>query len=245
MQLRPSMDLLGGRIVRLRHGDRQQVTYYDWSAEAWIERLVKAGARTIHIVDLDGAFGEARQPVFRDFPKRWPGVRFQTGGGLRSREAVQGAMDLGFDAVVGTLAVEQPAALAGLSGERTVLALDMKGGDIVTRGWVSKAPGSTDEICRSLADLGFHRALVTDVSRDGTMEGPGVQAIARIAGLGFRVQASGGLRDLSDLAALRSIPGVVGAISGKALLDGALLLEDPDVRAAMAAEAMASVEGGA
>jgi phosphoribosylformimino-5-aminoimidazole carboxamide ribotide isomerase len=234
MQLIPSMDLLGGRIVRLRHGDRRWVTYYDWMAQAWIERLVGAGARRIHLVDLDGAFGEARQAEFQAFPARWPEVRFQTGGGLRSREAVQGALDLGFDAVVGTLAVETPQTLAGLPGERIVLALDMKGGEIVTRGWEAKAARSTEEICQALCDLGLARALVTDVGRDGTMEGPGTEAIAKVAGLGFKVQASGGLRDLQDLAALRGIPGVVGAISGKALLDGALSLEDPAVRAAFA-----------
>ncbi len=239
MQLIPSMDLLGGCIVRLRHGDRRWATYYDWTAEAWIERLVAAGARRIHLVDLDGAFGEALQPVFRAFPKRWSSVHFQTGGGLRSREAVQGALDLGFDAVVGTLAVENPQALAGLPCERIVLALDIKGGDIVTRGWEATATRSTEDICQALRGLGFARALVTDVSRDGTMEGPGTVAIAKVAGLGFRVQASGGLRDLKDLAALKSIPGVVGAISGKALLDGALSLENPEVRAAMAA-----AEGG-
>ncbi|HWQ07566.1 MAG TPA: HisA/HisF-related TIM barrel protein, partial [Holophaga sp.] len=201
MQLIPSMDMLEGRIVRLRHGDRRWITYYDWTATAWIERLVAAGARRIHLVDLDGAFGQARQPVFQDFPARWPGVRFQTGGGLRSREAVQGALDLGFDAVVGTLAVEDPQALAGLPTERIVLALDMKGGDVVTRGWEAKAARSTEAVCGALRDLGFGRALVTDVSRDGTMEGPGIEAVAKVAGLGFRVQASGGLRSLEDFKA--------------------------------------------
>lgn len=239
MQLIPSMDLLGGRIVRLKHGDKRWITYYDWIADAWIERLVSNGAKRIHLVDLDGAFGEARQPVFRAFPKRWPAVRFQTGGGLRSREAVQGALDLGFDAVVGTLAVEQPQALTGLPGERIVLALDMKAGEVVTRGWQAQAGRGTEAICSELRTLGFDRALVTDVSRDGTMEGPGMAAIAKIAGLGFHVQASGGVRDLKDLADLKSIPGVVGAISGKALLDGALSLDDPNVRAAMASD-----EGG-
>ena len=239
MQLIPSMDLLEGRIVRLRHGDREQVTHYPHTPEAWIERLVEAGSRRIHIVDLDGAFGEARQPVFWDFPKRWSGVRFQTGGGLRSREAVQGAMDLGFDAVVGTLAVEHPELMAGLEPEQVVLALDMKHGEIVTRGWVQAAGRTTEAICAELRALGFARALVTDVSRDGTMEGPGLEAIGKIASLGFRVQASGGLRSLADLEALRGIPGVTGAISGKALLDGALDLEDAAVRAAV------SCEGGA
>jgi phosphoribosylformimino-5-aminoimidazole carboxamide ribotide isomerase len=234
MQLIPSMDLLGGRIVRLRHGDRRWITYYDWTAEGWIERLVAAGAKRIHIVDLDGAFGEARQPLFKEFPKRWPSVRFQTGGGLRSREAVQGALDLGFEAVVGTLAVENPQALRGLPGKRIIVALDMKGTDIVTRGWEAKAERSAESICDGLKELGFGRALVTDVSRDGTLEGPGKTAIRAITALGFQVQASGGVRDLKDLKALKTIPGVVGAISGKALLEGLLSLEDTKVKAAMA-----------
>lgn len=233
MQLIPSMDLLGGRIVRLRHGDRDQVTHYDLQPEAWIERLVEAGSTRIHVVDLDGAFGEARQPVFHNYPKRWPGVRFQTGGGLRSREAVQGALDLGFDAVVGTLAVENPEALKDLDPWKVILALDMKNGEIVTRGWVQAAGRSTEAICGELKYLGFGMALVTDVGRDGTMEGPGIEAIQKIASLGFLVQASGGLRSLSDLNALRDVAGVVGAISGKALLDGALSLDDPAVKAAV------------
>jgi len=233
MQLIPSMDLLEGRIVRLRHGDRKQVTHYDLSPEVWIERLVEAGSSRIHIVDLDGAFGEARQPVFHAYPKRWPGVRFQTGGGLRSREAVQGAIDLGFDAVVGTLAVEKPNSIAGLDPEKVILALDMKNGEIVTRGWVQSAGRSTEAICGELKALGFHIALVTDVGRDGTMEGPGVEAIGKVAALGFEVQASGGLRSLVDLEGLKNISGVTGAISGKALLDGALRLDDPAVRQAV------------
>jgi phosphoribosylformimino-5-aminoimidazole carboxamide ribotide isomerase len=237
MQLIPSLDLLDGRIVRLRHGDRRWITYYDWTAEAWIERLASAGAQRIHLVDLDGAFGKARQPVFCDFPKRWPLVRFQTGGGLRSREAVQGALDLGFDAVVGTLAVENPCALSGLPCERIVVALDMKDGEVVTRGWQAQAGRSTEALCGELRALGFQRALVTDVGRDGTMEGPGLEAIAKVAGQAFRVQASGGVRNLAEAAG--RIPGVVGAISGKALLDGAMSLEDPAVRVAMESE-----EGG-
>jgi phosphoribosylformimino-5-aminoimidazole carboxamide ribotide isomerase len=129
--------------------------------------------------------------------------------------------------------------MAGLVLERVILALDMKQGDIVTRGWLQSAGRTTEAICGELMSLGFDRALVTDVSRDGTMEGPGVEAIAKIAALGFRVQASGGLRSLADLEALKRIPGVTGAISGKALLDGALNLEDAAVRAAV------SWEGGA
>ena len=111
MQLIPSLDLMRGRLVRLRHGDPQQATFYDMEPEDWIGSLAEAGARRIHLVDLDGAFGRPRQGRFTAFPSQFPEIRFQVGGGLRDRAAIEEVLDLGFDAVVGTLAVEQPAAL--------------------------------------------------------------------------------------------------------------------------------------
>jgi phosphoribosylformimino-5-aminoimidazole carboxamide ribotide isomerase len=214
MQLIPSMDLMQGRIVRLRHGDPDQVTFYDLDPADWIARLVGAGARRIHLVDLDGAFGRARQDRFAAFPARFPGVAFE--------------------AVVGTLAVEQPSALKGLPRERIIAALDLQGDRIVTRGWQAPSPCASTDVFEALLALGFDRALVTDVSRDGTLQGPGVQAAAWVAREGFQVQASGGLKDLDDLTALTGLPGVVGAISGKALLEGLIPLDDPRTRAALA-----------
>lgn len=237
MQLIPSMDLMKGRLVRLRHGDPAQATFYDLTPEAWVGQLIEAGARRIHLVDLDGAFGGARQGAFTTFPARFPEARFQLGGGLRDRGAIEAVLDLGFDAVVGTLAVEQPAALKGLPCKRIVAALDLKDRRIVTRGWQSASACASTDVFEALLTLGFDRALVTDVSRDGTLEGPGLEAAAWVAKEGFRVQASGGVKDLSDLAPLASIQGVVGAISGKALLEGFISLEDPHTRAAL--------EGGA
>ena len=116
MQLIPSLDLLRGRLVRLRHGDPDQATFYDLTPEGWIRQLAEAGARRIHLVDLDGAFGQPRQGRFSHFPALFPGIRFQLGGGLRDRAAIEEVLALGFDAVVGTLAVEQPALLRGLPG---------------------------------------------------------------------------------------------------------------------------------
>lgn len=237
MQLIPSMDLLQGRLVRLRHGDPQQATFYDLTPEGWLERLVSAGARRIHLVDLDGAFGQARQGAFLTFPARFPEIRFQLGGGLRHRSAIDEALDLGFDAVVGTLAVEQPSALRGLPGKRVIAALDLKGDRIVTRGWVSPSACAATDVFEALLTLGFDRALVTDVSRDGTLEGPGLEAAAWVAREGFQVQASGGLKALSELAELSAIPGVVGAISGKALMEGFIPLDDPRTRSAMEGDA--------
>ncbi|HJV23844.1 MAG TPA: HisA/HisF-related TIM barrel protein [Holophagaceae bacterium] len=234
IQLIPSMDLLGGRIVRLRHGDRNQVTFYDLEPAVWVERLVDAGATRIHLVDLDGAFGEARQAqAFAGFPARFPGVRFQLGGGLRSRAAIEDVLDLGFDAVVGTLAAERPRELVGLDPTRLIAALDLKGRQVVTRGWTAETECESTDVFESLLTFGFRRALVTDVNRDGTLEGPGLEALAFVAREGFQVQASGGLRALADLSALAAIPNVVGAISGKALLEGRIDLADPALRPAL------------
>jgi phosphoribosylformimino-5-aminoimidazole carboxamide ribotide isomerase len=227
VQLIPSLDLLQGRLVRLRHGDPKQATFYDLDPGDWIGSLVEAGARRIHLVDLDGAFGNHRQGQFTAFPVRFPEIRFQLGGGLRDRAAIEEVLDLGFDAVVGTLAVEQPSALRGLSGERIVAALDLKGQHIVTRGWQSSSECAATDVFESLRSLGFDRALVTDVSRDGTLEGPGLEAAAWVARQGFLVQASGGMRALYDLAPLSAIPGVVGAICGKALMEGFIPIDDP------------------
>ena len=233
MQLIPSLDLMQGRLVRLRHGDPRQATVYDLEPEAWIERLMEAGARRIHLVDLDGAFGKPRQGDFLSFPARFPEVRFQLGGGLRDRRTVESILALGFDAVVGTLAVENPTALAGLSKTHVIAALDLKGERIVTRGWQSPSAIASVDAFKALLSLGFRRALVTDVSRDGTLEGPGLAAAAFVAKEGFLVQASGGLKEISDLEPLKGIPGVVGTISGKALLEGFVSLEDPRTRTAL------------
>lgn len=233
MQLIPSLDLLSGRLVRLRHGDPEQATFYDLAPEPWVERLAEAGARRIHLVDLDGAFGRVRQAVFAGFPSRFPALRFQLGGGLRTRDDVAAALDQGFDAVVGTLAVERPRELKGLPGDRVLAALDLKGDRIVTRGWQTASACASADVFESLLVLGFDQALVTDVGRDGTLEGPGLEATALVAKEGFRVQASGGLRSLADLEALAKIPGVVGAISGKALMEGVLPLDAPATRLAL------------
>jgi phosphoribosylformimino-5-aminoimidazole carboxamide ribotide isomerase len=233
MQLIPSLDLMQGRLVRLRHGDPRQATFYDLTPEDWIGRLAEAGARRIHLVDLDGAFGRPRQGGFATFPARFPEIRFQLGGGLRDRRTIDEVLNMGFDAVVGTLAVEQPSALRGLPGDHIVAALDLKGDRIVTRGWQAPSACASTDVFEALRSLGFNRALVTDISRDGTLEGPGIEATAWVAKEGFRVQASGGVKALSDLALLAEVPGVVGAISGKALMEGFIPLDDPRTRTAL------------
>ena len=233
VQLIPSMDLMDGRVVRLHKGDRAQATFYDLAPEAWVDTLAEAGATRIHLVDLEGAFGGQKQDAFGAFPSRYPGIRFQIGGGLRSRDRIQAMLDGGFEAVVGTLAVEKPRELAGLPPSRVIVALDLRGRRVMTRGWVAESVCESTDVFESLLTFGFRRALVTDIDRDGTLAGPGLEAAAWVASEGFEVQASGGLKDLADLDALASIAGISGAISGKALLDGRLDLSDAAVCAAL------------
>jgi len=233
MQLIPSMDLLSGQVVRLLRGERGQVTCYAWTPEAWVEQLVEAGATRIHLVDLDAAFGESRQRQLLSFPRRWPSVCFQIGGGLRTETAVQEVLDAGAEAVLGTLALEAPERLATLPAERLIAALDLRNETLVCRGWTEAAPQGLEAATDRLLSMGIARALVTDVSRDGTLEGPGLAALRRVAALGFRVQASGGVRNLADLVPLSGIPGVIGAISGKALLEGAIDVAAPATRQAL------------
>ena len=233
MQLIPSMDLRRGKVVRLRKGEDGSEEVYPFTAESWIENLSANGAKLVHLVDLDGAFGEARQPSLLAFPKRYPSVRFQLGGGLRDRDAVRHAIDHGFSAVVGTLACTSPEALEGFDPGAIVLALDVRERRVVVRGWTEDAAKPAEQLFADLHGRGFRTALVTDVNRDGLMTGPGLDATAWVASHGFHVQASGGVASLDDLDALAKVPGVRGAISGKALLDGKIALDDPRTRRAL------------
>jgi phosphoribosylformimino-5-aminoimidazole carboxamide ribotide isomerase len=236
MKLIPSMDLRRGRVVRLKKGVDGSEEVYPFPADAWIEKLVLAGSTLVHLVDLDGAFGEARQPELLEYPKKYPGVRFQLGGGLRDEGRVREAIDHGFLAVVGTLAVTDPDALRPFRAEDVVLALDVREKDVVVRGWTESAKRPAEELFRDLRGRGFATALVTDVDRDGLMAGPSLEASGWVASFGFSVQASGGVARLDDLRALEGVAGVIGAISGKALLDGKIPLEDPRTRSALAGE---------
>lgn len=233
MQLIPSLDLLGGRVVRLRHGDPNQTTFYEVTPLAWLERLVGAGAKRIHLVDLEGAFGRDVQPQLVQWARGFPGVAFQLGGGLRTREAIARVIDAGLEPVVGTLAVEQPEQLGGLDAARIVVALDVDGEQVLSRGWQARSGIDAAELFARLRALGLGRALVTDVRRDGTLEGPGLEAARFVGRHGFAVQASGGVATLEDLETLRSVPQVIGAISGRALLDGRIDLDAPETRAAL------------
>jgi phosphoribosylformimino-5-aminoimidazole carboxamide ribotide isomerase len=238
MQLIPSIDLRGGRCVRLLHGDFTAETLYASEPHDLVAKYRDLGAEWIHIVDLDGARDGAggNRAVIAGLAEL-DGVRLQVGGGLRDRSAVDDMLGLGAGrVVVGSAAVTEVEAvrdwLAEFGSEQLILAFDIRldpGGRpcVATHGWREQSTLSLWDAVANFTGHGLKHVLCTDVSRDGALVGPNVplyrEAVARHPRIQW--QASGGVRDLSDLAALADTD-VAAAISGKALLDELIPTEE-------------------
>ncbi len=238
----PAIDLRGGRVVRLSQGDFERESRYSDDPLAVAAGFAGAGARRIHIVDLDGArAGEPAQAaivaaVVAAARAVDPSVQCQVAGGLRSEAAVTAALDSGAArAVVGTAALADPAFARRLvethGAERIVVALDVRDDQAVGEGWRVGATGTpvTTAIAR-LADAGVTTFAATAIERDGLLGGPDVDLLRRLIALGRGdVIASGGIGSVDDLELVRAA-GCVGAIVGRALYEGRF-----DLAAAMAA----------
>lgn len=228
-ELLPAVDLREGRVVRLVQGDDTRRTVYGDDPAAVLTRYREAGVTRAHVVDLDAALGG---PPQRELLERLAqgDLSLQLGGGLRDGDAVAWALDAGFDRVVlGSLVTrdfDAFAALAETHPQRLVPALDCAGGEVRVAGWTESATQSLDHLCRRLAELPCPAVLVTDIDRDGTLEGPNLALARRVgADSGIPALLSGGVRSLADLAAARRAPEIGGAVVGKALYEGAFSLE--------------------
>lgn len=228
MELLPAIDLRRGRVVRLTRGDDAARTVYSDRPTKVMDGYLRAGVRRVHAVDLDAAFGE---PPQRDLIPRLTArlgrqAGLQLGGGLRTDEAVTWALEeAGCERVViGSMVardLETFTRLARRHPGRLVPALDVEGGEARIAGWRAAAARSLDDLCRDLRDLPCAAVLVTDVSRDGTLEGPNLELARRVAEeSGIPALLSGGVRSLDDLATARRTPGIAGAVVGKALYEG-------------------------
>jgi phosphoribosylformimino-5-aminoimidazole carboxamide ribotide isomerase len=227
----PAIDLLGGQAVRLHQGRYDAVTVYDADPVARA-RLWRGKAEILHVVDLEGArAGHAVQrDVVRGIIEAFGGV-VEVGGGVRTRESYESYLALGAKRVVlGTAAVRDAELVRGLARDypgTVVLAVDAKDGMVATDGWEKTSDVTATDLARSFAGSPLAAILYTDVARDGTRAGPNVDATARLArDAGFPVLASGGIGSLDDLRELAKHPGIVGAIVGRALYDGAFSLDD-------------------
>jgi phosphoribosylformimino-5-aminoimidazole carboxamide ribotide isomerase len=226
MTILPAIDILDGQVVRLRQGDFTRPTVYAPDPVLTAQRWTEAGARWLHVVDLDGArAGSPRHLDLLAAIARSVTAHVQFGGGLRSVEAVHAALEAGAArVVVGTAAVTDPAMLASVCdrfGAHVVVGLDVRDEIVRIRAWTKSAGLDVQQAVRRVLAAGARRLVVTDVSADGEMTGPNLGLYRRVVPLGVPVIASGGVRSTEDLCALREL-GVEGVIVGRALYEGAI-----------------------
>jgi phosphoribosylformimino-5-aminoimidazole carboxamide ribotide isomerase len=223
----PAIDVLEGRVVRLSEGRREVVTVEGGDPVAAAERFAADGASWLHLVDLDGAFSGA--PAL-DLVSRIAAVGppVQVGGGYRSLDAVQDALEAGATRVlVGTAALEEEflSAAATRFGDAIVVAIDARQGTVTVDGWTRSAELTPAELARRCAAAGICRVLVTSTQRDGTLSGPDLPLLTSVLAAGLPVIAAGGIAALDDLRVLREL-GCEGAVTGSAIwLDRFTLLE--------------------
>ena len=236
----PAVDLRQGRVVRLRQGDPARETTYDDDPLAVARRWQREGADWVHVVNLDGAFGEAGSDNLVALSRILvTDLHVQFGGGLRNLESLSRVLEMGVSrAILGTAAVEEPllveAALAEFGPERIAVAIDARQGLVRTHGWRQDSALTAKELARWCGEAGVRWIIHTDVARDGMGRGLNVEASRQLAqgagllgdsGQGLRVIASGGVASLEDVQRAHQA-GLSGVIIGRALYDGGVCLED-------------------
>lgn len=236
MILYPAIDLKDGQAVRLIHGEMDRATVFSEDPAAQARAFVAAGAEWLHLVDLNGAF--AGQPVnsavVEAILAACP-VPVQLGGGIRDMATIEGWLSKGLARVIlGTVAVENPALVreaARAFPGRIAVGIDARNGKVATKGWATETDVMVTDLARSFEDAGVAAIIYTDILRDGAMKGPNIAATEALArAVTIPVIASGGVASLADLSALRSTGVIAGAVSGRALYDGAI-----DLTSALAA----------
>lgn len=230
----PAVDIRGGRCVRLYRGLPAEETVFSEDPVATAIRWEEEGARLLHVVDLDGAFDgkPSNFSVILEIASRLS-IPVEVGGGIRTLETARSYMEGGVSRViVGTAAFESPAMLNALVAElaeRLAVGVDVKGGRVAVSGWAATEDLGPLEAVRRLSDAGVHRVVYTEISRDGTLDGPdfsGIEEVARSASI--PVIASGGVGSLEDIDRLASMSrlGIEGVIVGMALYRGGFTLAE-------------------
>ena len=231
MNIFPAIDLVDGKAVRLYKGDYAQMTVYSEDPAAVAADFQKAGAKFLHLVDLEGAKSgvPANLPTIRRILETTD-LFVEVGGGIRNMEIAKTYLDVGVDRVIlGTAAVTDPAfleeALAAY-GERIAVGVDLKDGYVAIKGWTEKSDLSADAFFAKMEKMGVKTVICTDISKDGAMQGTN-RALYRELGQKYAIDlvASGGVSSLEDVQALRAMD-LYGAIIGKAYYIGAIDLKE-------------------
>ena len=236
MILYPAIDLKDGNCVRLLRGDMDKATVFGADPAAQAASFAAAGCAWIHLVDLNGAFAGApvNAKAVRDILKEVD-VPCQLGGGISDMKTIEMWLSEGLSRVIlGTVAVEDPnlvrQAARAFEGKIAV-GIDARKGMVATKGWAEETTINVTDLARKFEDAGVAAVIYTDIDRDGAMQGPNIAATEALArAVSMPVIASGGVSQMSDLLALRDTGVIAGAISGRALYDGAI-----DLTAALAA----------
>ncbi len=231
MLLIPAIDLKDGKCVRLRQGRMEDETVFSDDPLEVARRWVDAGARRLHLVDLNGAF-EGRPVnagVIRQIADAFPDLPIQVGGGIRDEDTVQTYLDAGVQyVIIGTKAVSAPHFVNDLCLEfpgHIIVGLDAKDGKVAIEGWSKLSNHDVIDMAQHFERDGVEAIVYTDISRDGMMSGVNVEATARLArAITVPVIASGGITDLDDIRRLceAAEEGIVGAITGRAIYEGTL-----------------------
>lgn len=225
LELFPAIDIRSGRVVRLSQGDLTRATFYEQDPVALAERFVWQGAKWLHIVDLDRAFGDGENSVVIERIVQRVGsyVQIQLGGGLRTMERVREVMALEVTRLIlGTAAITQPElvtqAIAEAGAGRIVVGIDARHGLVALRGWLETSTQKAGDVARRVVADGVRTIVYTDISRDGMYHGPDLAGAAELQKTGAGIIASGGVGSLDDLRALKSA-GLAGAVVGRALYE--------------------------
>ncbi|MCK9468795.1 MAG: 1-(5-phosphoribosyl)-5-[(5-phosphoribosylamino)methylideneamino]imidazole-4-carboxamide isomerase [Porticoccaceae bacterium] len=231
MLIIPAIDLKDGECVRLRQGRMEDSTVFSDNPVDMARQWVNAGARRLHLVDLNGAF--AGEPVnghvVRAIAHEFPELPIQIGGGIRTLGTIESYLEAGVDFVIlGTSAVKDPAFVAEACNQfkgHIIVGLDAKNGLVATDGWAEVTEVKATELARKFEDQGVSAIVYTDIDRDGMMQGVNVEAtLAMAKASSIPVIASGGITNLDDIKALCEVSaqGILGAITGRAIYEGTL-----------------------
>ncbi|MDD5229239.1 MAG: 1-(5-phosphoribosyl)-5-[(5-phosphoribosylamino)methylideneamino]imidazole-4-carboxamide isomerase [Methylococcales bacterium] len=231
MLLIPAIDLKEGKCVRLRQGRMDDDTVFSDNPVEVAGRWVDAGAKRIHLVDLDGAFaGKPRNAdVITAIAKAYPNLPVQIGGGIRDEATIEAYLNAGVQyVIIGTKAVQEPQFVREMATKfsgHVMVGLDAKDGKVATDGWATVSQFDVIELALEFQENGVAAIIYTDISRDGMMQGVNIEATARLArAISIPVIASGGITNLDDIYALGKVAadGIMGAITGRAIYEGTL-----------------------
>jgi len=231
MILIPAIDLKDGKCVRLRQGIMEDETIFSDDPVAMARQWVDAGARRLHLVDLNGAFEgkPVNGEIVRAIAKAYPDLPIQIGGGIRDFEIVEQYLDAGVSyLIIGTKAVKEPAFVSELCKKfpgHIIVGLDAKDGMVATDGWAEVSDINVIDMAKRFEDDGVVSIVYTDIGRDGMMKGVNVEATLKLAqSISIPVVASGGITNLDDIRALCKVAdqGIMGAITGRAIYEGTL-----------------------